>query len=458
MPEPQPASAQPTRTGGRGATGGVIPGDYALSVGDPRRVTPRGWRWVPLTDFARLESGHTPSRRKPEYWDGDVAWIGIKDATENNGRVIHDTHQHASSAGIANSSARILPEYTVCLSRTASVGYVVVMGRPMATSQDFVNWACADGLNWRWLKYVLQSEKAALLRFASGTTHQTIYFPEVKAFHVLLPPESEQTRICNVLSALDNKIESNARLAPLLEETAAAVFHGAFVEMAGRTGLTESEVGRIPASWQVGRLSDLAKTVRGISYRSADFQPSDVMLVGLKAIKRGGGYVSRGLREYVGPYRKEHMLRRGDILVAHTDLTQAADVLGAAARVPEWETHATRVPSLDLGIVRPATSTVTPEFLFGVLGTAAFRAHARAHASGTTVLHLPRAAVGDFRLGIPPSDEIGRYTEKVRPMLLLADAVASESRTLAELRDAVLPKLVSGEVRVKDVEKAVEGG
>ena len=103
------------------------------------------------------------------------------------------------SLGIANSSARILPENTVCLSRTASVGYVVVMGRPMATSQDFVNWVCSRELDHRFLKYVLLSEQSAFLRFASGTTHQTIYFPEVKAFHVCLPPPPEQRAIAHIL-------------------------------------------------------------------------------------------------------------------------------------------------------------------------------------------------------------------------------------------------------------------
>src|SRR5438874_10867961 len=95
---------------------------------------PPGWEWVRLQDVARLETGHTPSREHPEYWDGDIPWIGIKDATGSHGRTILDTFQHTNQLGIDNSSARLLPARTVCLSRTASVGYVVVMGRPMATS------------------------------------------------------------------------------------------------------------------------------------------------------------------------------------------------------------------------------------------------------------------------------------------------------------------------------------
>lgn len=202
-----------TVTGGREATTGVVPGRWALSIGDPGTPLPDGWAWKRLTDVARLESGHTPSRREPAYWDGDIPWIGIRDATGNHGRTLDDTSQHVSQLGIENSSARVLPSGTVCVSRTASVGYVVVMGVPMATSQDFVNWVCSDQLKEHYLKYVLLAETEALRRFAYGTTHTTIYYPDVKAFHIAYPPPTEQSAIVSVLRALDNKIESNRRTA-----------------------------------------------------------------------------------------------------------------------------------------------------------------------------------------------------------------------------------------------------
>jgi type I restriction enzyme, S subunit len=278
------ASRAQTRTGGRPETSGTIAGDIALSVGTPDKPAPTGWRWTKLSDVARLETGHTPSRRHPEYWDGDVAWIGIKDATENHGRTIYDTIQHTNELGIANSSARILPKNTVCLSRTASVGYVVVMGRPMATSQDFVNWVCSPRLDHRFLKYVLLSERSAFLRFASGTTHQTIYFPEVKAFHICLPRMTEQRAIAHILGTLDDRIEANRRMAATLEEMARSLFRAWFVtfepvraKAEGRwrpdqtlpglpaalydlfpDRLVETEHGEIPEGWRSGALSDIA--------------------------------------------------------------------------------------------------------------------------------------------------------------------------------------------------------
>ena len=277
-----------TKTGGRPATTGVIPGRFALSVGKPDREPPLGWRWTLLTDVARLETGHTPSRNHPEYWGGDVPWIGIRDATAAHGRTIFETHENTNELGIKNSSARILPAETVCLSRTASVGYVVVMGRPMATSQDFVNWVCSDKIDYRFLKYVLLADHDSLLMFASGSVHQTIYFPEVKAFHVCLPPIEEQRRIADILSALDDKTELNDRMNRTLESIARAIFKSWFVDfdpvrrkMEGKTGgelglplplvalfpgrLQESPLGSIPHGWNVGTIKSEFRLTMGQS-------------------------------------------------------------------------------------------------------------------------------------------------------------------------------------------------
>ena len=174
---------------------GVIPGHAALSVGATHSRLPQHWSWAPLVDVARLESGHTPSRRRPEWWGGDVPWVGIKDARAHHGGTIFETLQTTNEDGLANSAARLLPRNTVCLSRTASVGYVVVLARPMATSQDFVNWICTEALEPRWLQIVLLADSAALRRFGKGSTHTTVYFPEVLSLHVAVPPLAEQRAI-----------------------------------------------------------------------------------------------------------------------------------------------------------------------------------------------------------------------------------------------------------------------
>lgn len=189
----------------------VILGHSCLAVGNPGTDLPEGWAWIPLVDIARMESGHTPSRRHPEWWGGDIPWIGIADAKQNNGGVITETLHSTNEDGLANSAARLLPRGTVCISRTASVGYVVEMGQPMATSQDFVNWVPTEAVTSDWLRLVFGADREALRRFGKGTTHTTIYFPEWLSVHVALPPVDEQREIVRLMDAYFREMEQVER-------------------------------------------------------------------------------------------------------------------------------------------------------------------------------------------------------------------------------------------------------
>lgn len=177
----------------REAFGGQLP----LTIDDSESRAPTGWRWVKLNDVARLESGHTPSRRKPQYWGGDVPWLSLADIRRVDGRVINETQEHTNRLGLDNSSARLLPAGTVAMSRTASVGFVTIFGRPMATSQDFVNWVCSERLEPRFLAYLLRASRDYLQTIASGAIHKTIYMPTVKAFRVCVPDRAEQRRVAD---------------------------------------------------------------------------------------------------------------------------------------------------------------------------------------------------------------------------------------------------------------------
>ncbi len=218
--------------GGREATDKVIPGAAGLSVNDPGSPLPDGWAWTSLLRVAKQETGHTPSRSKPDYWDGGVPWIGIRDAGAHHGRVIQDTAQTISEEGLANSSARLLPTGTVCLSRTASVGYVTMLGRSMATSQDFATWTCTEALLPEYLMFALMAEGDDIRRFGMGSTHTTIYFPEVRAFHIALPPIVEQREIVRrVQASLARacRLEAEAKKAlALIDRLEAAILAKAF--------------------------------------------------------------------------------------------------------------------------------------------------------------------------------------------------------------------------------------
>ncbi|WP_404959600.1 restriction endonuclease subunit S [Streptomyces sp. 147326] len=163
------------------------------------------WPTAPIRLVARLGSGHTPSRSVPEYWENcTVPWITLADVWQlrtGNVSVISETKEKVSSLGLAHSAAVEHPAGTVILSRTASVGFSAIMGTSMATSQDFATWICGPRLDPRFLLHALRGMSPDLKRVATGSTHKTIYMPDIEQLRVPLPPLDEQRRIADFLDA-----------------------------------------------------------------------------------------------------------------------------------------------------------------------------------------------------------------------------------------------------------------
>jgi type I restriction enzyme, S subunit len=185
------------------AVTGVANGTNCIPSGLPwAQFIRAGWRTAKLTLLARLGSGHTPSRDHPEWWvDCTIPWITTGEVSrlrEDRIEYISETREKISSLGLANSSATLHAAETVVLSRTASPGYSAIMGTAMATSQDFVTWTCGPLLEPRFLLLCLRAMRGDLLgRLAQGSTHKTIYVPDIETIRIPLPPLDEQRRIAN---------------------------------------------------------------------------------------------------------------------------------------------------------------------------------------------------------------------------------------------------------------------
>ena len=170
-----------------------------------------------------------------------------------------ETAEKISELGLANSAARLLPKGTVMLSRTASVGFSAIMEIDMATTQDFVNWVCGASIRPEYLLYVFRSMGSEFKRLTMGSTHQTIYMPDVGAFSTTIPPAAEQDRIVefirNQTARIDALIAKKERLIELLQEKRAALITRAVTKGFDPTvPMKDSGVewlGEIPAHWEV---------------------------------------------------------------------------------------------------------------------------------------------------------------------------------------------------------------
>lgn len=295
----------------------------------------------------------------------------------------------------------------------------------------------ADALDPAFLYFWMQGPECRR-QFAAlkGQTDMADYISlrDQRTLKITMPGIQSQRRIASILAALDDKIDSNRRLAKLLEETARTEFRRRFG-------------GRLEGAGELGSHVDV---VRGRSYKSSELGASERALVTLKSIRRGGGYSPDGLKAYSGDFKSEQVVAPGELVVAHTDLTQKAEVIAKPAIVPNPAGYSALIASLDLAIVRPRTDTLSVPFLYFLLMESAFQQHAYGFANGSTVLHLDKQAIPSFPFEMPDRESLVTFNELVVPMFALGTGLESDTQPLAALRDALLPKLISGQIRVPD--------
>jgi type I restriction enzyme S subunit len=197
---------------------------------------PVHWREGLLKLVAKLGTGHTPSRSHPEWWlNPIIPWITTGEVAQMRAdqvEYITETRERISTVGIANSSAEIHPAGTVVLCRTASAGYSAIMATEMATSQDFATWTCGPLLRPRYLLLCLRAMRQDLLgRLAMGSTHKTIYMPDIESIKVPIPPLCEQDELVDAayeeFSPLDSARRNIEVQLPLLEERRQAIITAA---------------------------------------------------------------------------------------------------------------------------------------------------------------------------------------------------------------------------------------
>ena len=435
-----------------------------------------GWREVVLGDYCALTKGL--SYKSAFLNDDGPNLIGLGQFIPGGGAKL----EHGRTYSGEYRDKDVARPGDVLIAMTDLTQHGAVLGSPLMVppsvggfclyTLDAAKLEPGASLDSRFLYYVLKSRdfRAFAAAHVTGTTVRRVRPSDVLAYEIGLPPLAEQRAIARVLGALDYKIELNRRMSETLEEMAQALFRSWFVDFdpvraqaEGRpSGLPPgldalfpasfeaSEMGEIPAGWEVKTLGDVAQTIRGRSYRSAELARSNTALVTLKSFLRGGGYRPDSLKSYTGPYKPEQVVRPGELVIACTDVTQAAEVVGRPAIVEPNEQFETLVASLDTIIVRPHNSSAaTVPFLYCLGRTPSFTHHTYSRVSGTTVLHLANDAVPSYQFAAAPREVLDAFNSLVDPIFSRLVDVSPRSNTLRSLRDRLLPRLVSGDLRVR---------
>ena len=310
-----------------------------------------------------------------------------------------------------------------------------------------------DKADVRFIKYCMDTLKLQMQSVSHGTTQDNLSLDKLLTFDFRVPPLPVQRRIASVLSTYDELIENNQRRIQILETMARALYREWFVEFRfpdhDKIPRVASRFGDIPQGWETKPLGEVAHIFRGRSYRSVDLAgEGGLPFLNLKCIDRDGGFRRSGLKRYTGEYRDTHIAKKGDIVVAVTDMTQERRIVARAALVPTLKREF-GVYSMDLVRVEPRPP-MPGEYLYAFLRYSSFGDEVKQHANGVNVLHLAPKRITEFQLVVPPIDLIRQFTGVSAPTLGQMDTLESQIENLRCTRDLLLPRLLSGQVTLTD--------
>lgn len=319
----------------------------------------------------------------------------------------------------------------------------------------------------RFLYYLLRSPNTrhAIEARATGTTAQGIRQSELVKVEVELPPLPHQEAAAQLLGCLDDKIEVNRRMNETLEGIARAIFKSWFVDfdpvrakMEGRDpygieaevaalfpdSFEESELGLIPAGWEVKKLADLCTTQYGYTTSAVD-EPVGPKFLRVKDINKLPWVVWASVPHCA--INDEEMLKyaltRGDVVVAR---------MADPGKVAIIEDHVNAVFASYL--VRLKTRSLAwAYFVHGFLKSDLYAEYTEGAITGSVQKNMNARVIVDAQLIVPADAVVDAFLSAILPLREKLALNLRESAVLAELRDALLPKLVSGELQIKDVEK-----
>ncbi|MCE5041847.1 restriction endonuclease subunit S [Mammaliicoccus sciuri] len=417
-----------------------------------------------LADITKkIYSGGTPSTREPSYWNGDLKWLS---SGETSNRFIMSTEKTITQKGVENSSTKLAFKHDLVM---ASAGQGYTRGQTSFLKIDtYINQSLIaisvnkDEIHPLYLFYNLVSRYDELRQISdSSSTRGSINTKMIKNLNIMIPEKIYQNRIVYLINSIDEKIEINKKIIANLEELSQTLFKRWFVdfEFPDENGnpykssggeMIDSELGNIPRDWEVNELGNYVDIIKGLSYKGAfldkQHERSDSFpLLSISNFNFISGFKSNKTKYYFGDYKERHLVNPGDILIAATDLTQDRKILGAPAIIPNL--NKTMIFSLD---VFKITETTIPKYvLYFLLQSAKYREFVEGSATGTTVIRIAKNVILKVPIVIDKDISL-KFDNLIKPYMEKIEHLSQENQKLTQLRDTLLPKLMSGEIEIPD--------
>lgn len=391
------------------------------------------WKNCTLSSLGTIVGGATPSTKKPEnYEGGEIPWITPKDLSGFSGRYISCGERNITEIGLKSCSAQMMPKHSVLFSSRAPIGYVAISDCDVCTNQGFKSIVPNRDTDYLFLYYLLLYKKHEIENLGSGTTFKEVSASTMKGVEVRVPVDKrEQERIAGILLALDDKIESNAHINENLLEQALTLY---------ATQFSSLELN--------GCIGDYCSVKSGFAFKSSWWTNCGVRVIKIGSINQDNlnllecSYVD----EDKANKAKDFVVKAGDLLIAMTGAT-----IGKFAMVPyssEVLLVNQRVGKFFLGN-NPVEKL---PFIYCTLKQPEVYAEVVNRGQGSAQPNISASDIMSIPCVIPSQDAINNFNDMSQPLFDLIISNQRENRQLSELRNALLPKLMSGELDVSDIE------
>ncbi|MES1943427.1 type I restriction-modification system specificity subunit [Salinisphaera sp. PC39] len=436
-------------------------------------LSQNNYQTVELGDLGRIVTGKTPSTKVPEYFGGDIPFVTPSDM--DGRKTISSTDRYLTQDGASAVKSAIVPEGSVMVSCIGSdLGKVAFTGRMSVTNQQ-INTIIVDRdrFNAEYIYYDLSTRQNELkTQGASGSAVPILNKGHFSKLHIKLPPLDTQAAIANILSAFDNKIELNRQINRTLEAMARAIFKAWFVDFepvkakaASATSfrgmpqdvfdqlpakLTESDLGPVPEGWTHLPIGDLVEVVGGgtPSTKNSDFWEQ-------------GEYpfcTPKDLSKLSAPIlldTERHITRAGVDKISSRQLPVGTVILSSRAPIGYLALAETPV-SVNQGIIAMVTGKVPNSYI--LLWTEENMEIIKSRAGGSTFAEISKRNFRPIPVLRPDDTTLQTFGEIAQSLFARIASNERESWTLAAIRDTLLPKLISGEIRVPEALEGADGG
>lgn len=388
------------------------------------------WIECKISDLGTVVGGATPSTKKAEnYEGGNIAWITPKDLSTFSGRYIQRGERNITEIGLKSCSTQLLPQNTVLFSSRAPIGYVAIATNEVCTNQGFKSVIPNEATDPLFLFYLLKHNKDKIEAMGSGTTFKEVSGNTMKNIMVRVPSDKGvQKNIASILGTLDDKIEENERINNNLEQQMQALYKAWFVDFVPFNGIK-------PTNWINTDIYSIANIIYGAPFASKLFNTDGIgkPIIRIRDLK-DQDFVTFTTEEHP----KGHLIHPGDIVVGmdgeFRPYIWGNEKAWLNQRVCIFDNKRPKGKAFLFYTIKPLLNMIEQTQV------------------ATTVIHIGKKDFDAFEILLPSEDVLNQFDEITTPMVEQIVNNRLENKRLSNLRDALLPKLMSGELDVSDID------